>query len=138
MKRTLIRAIAPLSVALASLAVLAPGAEATTRNGSCETQEACLWEDDNKEGGIFDALQYATDYADWTYIGRSRALNDSVSSVQNRDTVKALWMYQHRAGGGTRNTTAVGAYDSDLGNDGFEDKASSHCWNYSNAPSWCN
>lgn len=128
-----------LSVALGGtlVATTAPLAEATTRNGTCETGEACVWEDDGKEGGIFDAFYYASDYSDWNYIGRDRSLDNSVSSVQNRDTGKALWMYQHARGGGIRNSTAIGAYDSDLGNDGFEDRASSHCWNYSNAPTWC-
>lgn len=136
--KNLTRVLAPLGF-VATMVAFVPGvADATTRNGSCETQEACLWEDDNKEGGIFDALQYASNYSDWTYISRNRTLNDSVSSVQNRDTVKALWLYEHSSGGGTRNSTAVGAYDSDLHNDGIEDKASSHCWDYSTAPSWCN
>ncbi|NEB77730.1 hypothetical protein G3I40_21305 [Streptomyces sp. SID14478] len=123
-KRRGFLAASALSVAAVVGALAAP-AQAASYDGSCNADEACLYRYADYTGGIYDTIQSKQSYTG-TYYGTSVAIDNTVSSVKNRDTSDNLWLYQNAYWSGDTWGVPKGA-STNLGGS-FDNMPSSHCW----------
>jgi hypothetical protein len=100
-------------------------AQAASYDGSCNVDEACLYRYQDYTGGIYDTLYSKQEYTG-TYYGTSVAINNTVSSVKNRDSNNNLWLYQNAYWSGDSWGVPAGA--STNFSSSFDNVPSSHCW----------
>ncbi|MGC0331553.1 hypothetical protein RKD23_004543 [Streptomyces sp. SAI-170] len=125
------------AVLVAAGALIAGGtatASAGSYNGSCETSnggEICLYRYANYGGALYDTIYSKTNYDGSTYYGTSVLLNNTVSSVKNRDYVNSIETFTGENYTGLRVHADPGLdlWDMAVFWDGQTDNAmSSHCF----------
>jgi hypothetical protein len=122
------------AVLVAAGALIAGGtatASAGSYNGSCETSnggEICLYRYANFGGGLYDTLYSKTSYPGSTYYGTSVLIDNTISSVKNRDYVNAIDVYTGENYTGSRTHADPGLDLWDMAVFSDDNAISSHCF----------
>ncbi|MFE5485703.1 peptidase inhibitor family I36 protein [Streptomyces sp. NPDC056527] len=127
------KAAAALAAAGALVAGATGTADAASYNGSCESAggEICLYRYANYTGGLYDTIYSKTNYNGSTYYGTSVLIDNTVSSVKNRDGVNSIevWTGQNYTGLRVHADPGLNLWDMAVFWDGQTDDAiSSHCF----------
>ncbi|MBO0913935.1 peptidase inhibitor family I36 protein [Streptomyces laculatispora] len=124
------RTAAILAAAGALLAGAAGTASAGSYNGSCESAggEICLYRNANFGGGLYDTVYSKTNYSGSTYYGTSVLIDNTISSVKNRDYVNAIDVYTGQNYTGARTHADPGLDLWDMAVFGDDNAVSSHCF----------
>ncbi|MEO3872270.1 peptidase inhibitor family I36 protein [Nonomuraea sp. B12E4] len=115
-----------LTVATATTA-FSTAAQATPKNGVCETGEFCVYENYNRTGGIVDWTGPDTNYNDNSWIGTTDGIDNETSSAWNREPCQ-VQLWQNVGGSGAVARISAGRIvdnvrdDTDLG----DNMASAH------------
>ncbi|MCT4356586.1 peptidase inhibitor family I36 protein [Streptomyces sp. Je 1-79] len=131
--KNLKKAAAVLAAAGALIAGATGTASAGSYNGSCESAggEICLYRYADFGGALYDTIYSKTNYNGSTYFGTSVLLDNTVSSVKNRDYVNDIDVYTGQNYTGLRVHADAGLDLEDMSWfwDGATDNAvSSHCF----------
>lgn len=121
---------AVLAAAGALLAGAAGTAGAASYNGSCESAggEICLYRYANFTGNLYDTIYSKTNYNGSTYYGTSVLIDNTISSVRNRDYVNAIDVYTGQNYTGSRTHADPGLELWDMAVFGDDNAISSHCF----------
>ncbi|MFF1847783.1 peptidase inhibitor family I36 protein [Streptomyces sp. NPDC058232] len=127
------KAAAVLAAAGALIAGAAGTASAGSYNGSCESTggEICLYRYANYTGGLYDTIYSKTNYNGSTYYGTSVLIDNTVSSVHNRDAINSIDVFtgQNYTGLRVHADEGLSLWDMSVFWDGATDDAiSSHCF----------
>ncbi|MFD7442404.1 peptidase inhibitor family I36 protein [Streptomyces sp. NPDC059909] len=124
--------VAAVLAAAGALVVGATGtASAGSYNGSCESSnggEICLYRYADFGGGIYDTLYSKTSYPGSTYYGTSVLIDNTISSVKNRDYVNAIDVYTGQNYTGARTHADPGLDLENMAVFGDDNAISSHCF----------
>ena len=119
------------AAAVVGTVALAVPAQATSYNGKCESSgggEICLYKDANFTGGLYDTLYSKPSYTG-TYYGTNTSINNSVTSVINKDPSHTAFLFDGANYTGESTTIGNGGSYADLGYGGImNNRASSHCF----------
>ncbi|MCX4772926.1 peptidase inhibitor family I36 protein [Streptomyces sp. NBC_01260] len=127
------RTAAVLAAAGALLAGAAGTASAGSYNGSCESAggEICLYRYANFGGSLYDTVYSKTNYSGSTYYGTSVLIDNTISSVKNRDYINSIDVFtgQNYTGLQVHADPGLDLWDMAVFWDGATDDAiSSHCF----------
>ncbi|WP_329119857.1 peptidase inhibitor family I36 protein [Streptomyces sp. NBC_01353] len=124
------KAALALAAAGALIAGAAGTANAASYNGSCESAggEICLYRLADFTGGLYDTIYSKTNYNGSTYYGTSTLIDNTVSSVRNRDSVNAIDVYTGQNYTGTRTHADPGLTLWDMAVWDDDNEISSHCF----------
>ncbi|MFF1847782.1 peptidase inhibitor family I36 protein [Streptomyces sp. NPDC058232] len=125
------KAAAVLAAAGALIAGAAGTASAGSYNGSCESSgggEICLYRYADLGGNLYDTLYSKTNYNGSTYYGTSVLIDNTVSSVHNRDPINAIDVYTGQNYTGARTHADGGLTLWDMAIFGDDNAISSHCF----------
>jgi hypothetical protein len=91
-------------VSLVGFAAVAGSAHAASENGRCEAGEVCMWQHASFTGGRYDTFNTTANFNTEAYYSgtctENCTLNDTVSSVRNYDSGKAVKFFEHASYGG--------------------------------------
>ncbi|WP_028802976.1 peptidase inhibitor family I36 protein [Streptomyces sp. 142MFCol3.1] len=125
MRSARVLAVASAMSVAAVLAATTP-AQAASNDGTCNTDEACIYRLADYSGGIYDTLSSKKSYSGLVFHGTSTTIDNKASAAKNRDPDNNLWFYQLDNWAGDRWGVPAGASTNFTGSD--DNKWSSHCW----------
>ncbi|MFI6487414.1 peptidase inhibitor family I36 protein [Streptomyces sp. NPDC050564] len=125
MKRARGLAVASVMSVAAVFAAMTP-AQAASNDGTCNTDEACIYRLLDYSGGIYDTLSSKKSYSGLVFHGTSTTIDNKASSARNKDPDSNLWFYQLDNWAGDTWGLPAGSSTNFSGSD--DNKWSSHCW----------
>jgi hypothetical protein len=115
------RAGVVLVAVAAVLAVAVPAAEAkpTIGDGSCDSGDYCYYQDTNYGGSVLDDYSNTAVMDDYWYFNTNFSPNDRTSSMWNRSSSQAMFLWQNTNYGGNKACKSAGNFASSLPTTGW-------------------
>lgn len=104
MMKRFVAVLGAFIVSLVGLVAVTGSAHAASEDGRCQGGEVCMWQHASFSGGRYDTASTTANFnAKAYYTGtctENCTLNDTVSSVRNLDSGKAVKFFEHHNYGG--------------------------------------
>lgn len=143
MRRRMMAFLGALALIISGLLTVATPAQAVSRDGVCDSGELCMWQAVDFRGGRYDTASTTANFQSLSYVAACSgcALDNTVSSLINRDAVhpvrlfdhanyQGLYFWRQKAWSGDSDQAQNLTLDRDQNGDDWNDRFSSFCFVY--------